>query len=549
MNKDVIYIDVEDDITAIISKIKASKEKIVALVPPKRIGILQSAVNMRLLARTASSAGKRVVIITGNQALIGLAAAASIPIARNLQSKPELAEIPALSVDNDDDIIDGSQIPVGTLVGAAVAATGGREIDDDTLTGVDVENVGRDNKRSAPLPLNPKKIIPQKGQKIPNFNSFRKRLFIGIGAGSVLVGVLVWAIWFAPAATVVITAKTAPVSVNGTVTLTTEGATDVDARTITAVRQAIEKDASVEFDATGTEDRGQKATGQVALTIACSDIESDTPTIPAGTGVSSGGLTFITQSTVSLDTAVLNPCRFTGSVKVTAQQNGEQYNLQSGASYTVAGFADVSGTGSAMTGGVSKIVTIVTAADVQKASEQLASEEDPTVKKQLADGFAADVMVIDSSYSMSRSDPVASPGVGQEVSGKARLTTKATYVMMGISEKEINSYLDASLESEIGDSSQKIYENGRSDIIFRDYALQSETEARVRLSTTGRIGPEIDEAQIKDQVKGRRFGDIQSSLQAIEGISDVDVKFSYFWVRVVPENPEKITVEFKLEDV
>ena len=47
MNKDIIYIDVEDDITAIIGKIKASKEKIVALVPPKRIGVLQSAVNLR----------------------------------------------------------------------------------------------------------------------------------------------------------------------------------------------------------------------------------------------------------------------------------------------------------------------------------------------------------------------------------------------------------------------------------------------------------------------------------------------------------------------
>ena len=39
MNKDVIYIDVEDDITTIISKIKASKERIIALVPPRRIGV------------------------------------------------------------------------------------------------------------------------------------------------------------------------------------------------------------------------------------------------------------------------------------------------------------------------------------------------------------------------------------------------------------------------------------------------------------------------------------------------------------------------------
>ena len=38
MNKDVIYIEPEDDITDIILKIENSKEKIVALVPPKKAG-------------------------------------------------------------------------------------------------------------------------------------------------------------------------------------------------------------------------------------------------------------------------------------------------------------------------------------------------------------------------------------------------------------------------------------------------------------------------------------------------------------------------------
>ena len=45
MQKDVIYIDIDDDITAIIGKIKKSKEQIVAIVPPKRNGAMQSAVN------------------------------------------------------------------------------------------------------------------------------------------------------------------------------------------------------------------------------------------------------------------------------------------------------------------------------------------------------------------------------------------------------------------------------------------------------------------------------------------------------------------------
>ena len=84
MNKDVIYIDVDDDVTAIIGKIKKSKEKIVAIVPPKRVGSLQSAVNLRLLERMAKTDNKQLVLITNNHALVALAASAKIPVAKNL---------------------------------------------------------------------------------------------------------------------------------------------------------------------------------------------------------------------------------------------------------------------------------------------------------------------------------------------------------------------------------------------------------------------------------------------------------------------------------
>ena len=70
MQKDVIYIDVEDDVTSIIGKIKAANSNIVALVPPKRIGAIQSAVNLKLVHRAAERVDKKLVIITNNNALL-----------------------------------------------------------------------------------------------------------------------------------------------------------------------------------------------------------------------------------------------------------------------------------------------------------------------------------------------------------------------------------------------------------------------------------------------------------------------------------------------
>ena len=62
MNKDVIYIEPEDDITDIILKIENSKEKIIALVPPKKAGVFRSVVNIKLIAKAGNNAKKKIVL-------------------------------------------------------------------------------------------------------------------------------------------------------------------------------------------------------------------------------------------------------------------------------------------------------------------------------------------------------------------------------------------------------------------------------------------------------------------------------------------------------
>src|SRR6266702_5309528 len=102
MKKDVIYIDIEDDITSIIGKVKDASAKIVALVPPKRIGVLQSAVNLKLLQKSASGTDKRIVLITSDHSLIALAAGLKIPIAKNLQSRPEIPQLDVPEVTDEE---------------------------------------------------------------------------------------------------------------------------------------------------------------------------------------------------------------------------------------------------------------------------------------------------------------------------------------------------------------------------------------------------------------------------------------------------------------
>ena len=71
-DKDTIYIDIDDEITTIIDKVRGSSGKLIALVLPKRAATLQSIVNMKLLKRAADDSKKKLVLITTESGLLPL---------------------------------------------------------------------------------------------------------------------------------------------------------------------------------------------------------------------------------------------------------------------------------------------------------------------------------------------------------------------------------------------------------------------------------------------------------------------------------------------
>ncbi|HEV7951875.1 MAG TPA: hypothetical protein VGO98_00675 [Candidatus Saccharimonadales bacterium] len=556
MNKDIIYIDVEDDITAIIGKVKDAKQKIVALVPPKRIGILQSTVNLRLLSRAASQAGKHLVIITNNPALIALAAAAKLPVAKNLQSKPEIAEIAALDVDDGDDVIDGAQLPVGDL--ARTADTKPLQIvsvNDPAIDKAIEENAAEDvpGRALPPAPgMLPGKARAKSGIKVPNFNDFRKKLVIIGSAAVLLLGFLIWGIFFAPRATVQITARTSDSSVNNNVTIGDGLKTDLTANTIKATTEQIKKSSSVEFEATGTKDVGEKAKGTVKL----SKQSLSAVTIPAGTQLSTtGGLVFATNSTVTLPAATSDPscfpsfCPQTTTVGVTAATSGAKYNAATGA-LTGAPSGVAANLTDATSGGTDKIITVVTNDDIQKAIENLKPQDVEAIKKELRTKLSDDVTAIDQTFKASDTAPVSLPAVDQEVASgtKPKLTSEVTYSLSGIDKNELNDYLDAHFTKQLeGISDQRTYNNGAEEVTFTNLnAVESGFTANI--VATAKIGPKIEDSVVKNTAKGKRYGEIQSSLEAIQGVDNVDVKFWPFWVRTAPNDAKKINIEFKLHE-
>jgi hypothetical protein len=544
MNKEIIYIDAEDDITAVIGKIKASNEKIVALVPPKRTGILQSAVNLRLLSKIATKSDKKLVLVTNNKALIALSAAAKIPHAKNLQSKPEMAEIAALEVDDGEDIIDGANLPIGELAKTA-------DIKDDKSIEKDIDSIDIDDDKQDYVPAKPGTPAGSSSKsrvKVPNFSKFRKKLFLIAGGAILLIAFLVWAIWFAPSAKIIISAKTEAAPVSEAINLGGTSPTDIDKNTIQSITKTVKKDVSVDFTATGKRDDGTKASGNITLYIVN---PLELTIVPAGTRVFSEGKTYITQEDISIDTPAFDGH---GSVKgsgpIQASANGDDYNMPSGADFTVSGYSNITGIGSTISGGTSKMSTIVTASDVQKAKQTLVDQSTDSVKLELQNQFDNGEIIISDSFNADMSDAVSSPAVGEAVSGsKAKLTSATTFGMTAISKSEMESYLRNSIEKQIDDKNmQRIYDTGIDKVKLSGYEKSDKGNATVNIEATGQIGPNIDKQKVKDDSKGKHYGDVQAQLEGIKGVESADIKFSYFWVTTVPKDDNKIQVEFEVSN-
>jgi hypothetical protein len=558
MNKDIIYLDAEDDITAIIEKIKNSKEKVIALVPPRRIGTLQSAVNLRLLQKTAEQNNKKIVLVTVDKALDNLAAVAKIPVAKNLQSKPEIPKEDEIFNDDEIDTIDGSKLPIGELEKTAPSDgdTHGLSrhfaVNDNTLDSIDLDDAPNRydhdqpivNSRSAGKALS-NDVKNSKDKKAPDISSLRKKILIVLSGVIIVGGFLVWAIFFAPAATIIIKANTSSSNVSKTTTLSTTANTDSTQSVVRAVAKSIAKTETVKFTATGQQAKGDKATGTISLT---NKTTSSAVYVPAGTQFSSGNYIFTSDSSVSVPGAsVLNSSISGGvaNVNVTATNIGPDYNL-SERSY-VSSIDGLSAYGSQMSGGTQTTVKIVTASDVQNATQSLVSQSTDSIKSQLKSQFGGSYKVISDSFNANRETPASSPAIGGESSdGTATLSDKVTYSLEGISSDELTTFLNGVLSAQLDNSSkQKVYDVGLNKVEFANYDSSANT---VKINTTGQIGPKIDETAIKKQAMGKKFGDVQSYISSIDGVSSVDVKFSYFWVNTFPNDITKISIKFTVNN-
>lgn len=607
MNKDVIYIEPEDDITDILAKVKNAKNKIVALVPPKKAGVLRSAVNIKLIAKTATRSGKTVVLISTDESLMKLAMAANIPVAKTLQSKPQIPkEFPKTDIgDEPSDVIEAKKpekkfdkpekdtkevkaekaddevrLPFKTAKEETRKDTPVKaKEDDDTLELSSDDLEERKSVRGAKKALS---------TKVPNFKKYLKWIIAGGVLLVLLIVFLIWTLVIAPKATINVKIKTSESNFAEKVTFVTGEETAKPEEGIFYVEQkTVDKKVETEFEATGELDKGQKATGTIQVIIP-KGTSTTQANIKSGAAIGSGYVfTFgeiafkaVEGGSIVYDLDDLEEVVCTGnsncktmvdktiSVKVEAAENGDKYNIAASSDWKFTSQTWYSSsakiTGSEMTGGSSEIVKTVSKDDIEKAKTSITMPSDDEIRDELASQFDSDYLIIKSSLTATEAKYTSDPDLEGEVKDdkKPKLTLERSYSVYAVKRADVNAFIEKKASENIGDDTQTIYSTGVSgfekklasnsdtsanaekDTAFFDSYKNSDGEITAKLKSVVLKVPEVSEDIILETALGSKKSDVYRNLMSINGVSSVEINVKPF--STIPKDKERVTINIEL---
>lgn len=572
IGRGLVYVDNDDDVTSLTRKIKAVSETVAALVPPSRIGVLQSVVNLKLLLLAAKRAHKKLVLITTDQSLINLASGLNIAVADNINAQAKIPQLDNTDELKEDDTIDDSDIIDGTdfenrpagkrRIGKAkvISQSSDQEIesavaalDQDDRINNDYNANGIDDDEEEDRPK-PKRLM-----RIPNIHKLQRRIII-IGLLAIIgIGGLVWALIYAPVVNITIKASATPVEVNNKLKLVPNGTVDVAEGHLPAIIKQKKISETTPITPTGSKEVGNKAHGQIAICLPALPIDpyegtENAVTVPAGTRVAINGKQFTTDGPVTVKGGFRrgnNECNERANwytVRATAVNYGEESNIKSGSKASIARFTGVSAVARGdFSGGSKRKIKVIEQADVDKALAEIDKRIDSDkVRQELKSALHESVVEVNGGFTMTRSKPSYSPAIGEEVTKSPDLSIEVTYTMVGIRREDLNKLIEHGVKMEHKSRDQyKIYDYGIDKILFSDFRAEHGNYF-VKLKTTSYIGSVIDENKLRQDFINKKSEEIKQMARRIRGVEDVSVNMSPFWVSYT-NNPDKIHIKFSID--
>ncbi len=541
---DVIYLEADSEITEAIDKLKASHGHEVRIAVPARSTMLQSAVNLKLLKKTAHTAHKELVLVSTDKATLSLAAGLGLLVAKNIKAEagvPDMAMLPP-EVSNEPVVIEQASEEASKSAKKSSSKS-------NSSNGYEKQHISLDDEPEEDLPKHTHEGEPfessnkKSGPKVPNFMGLNKKIatIVAIVCGLVL---LVLAYIFLPTAKATLLAKAQKTPVNVKFTLdSSTRKSDFPQGVVAANQLSVTKDLSAQYTATGQKDVGTKASGSVSI----SNSSSSSPVnIPAGTVFTASSKSFTLNQAVTVPGATLSggqivPGKVNG--QITASANGDSSNL-SGATFSITGFgALVTATGST-SGGTSKIATVVTQADIDKAKKDMIDAATQNAKQEVEAKANNDEKAFAETFTSVVSAVTASSAADSESSG-GTVNAKVKYSELAAAKSDLDKLFLEQIKTQVPGNNQ-VYQSGANDAKY-SVKLSSADKAEVTGISNAFYGQSIDTKQVARDLSGKAKKDATDIVKTkYPQVTSVQVESSPALMPNLPFFANRITVEIKV---
>jgi heme/copper-type cytochrome/quinol oxidase subunit 2 len=546
---DVIYLEADSEITEAIDKLKSARGREVRIAVPARSTMLQSAVNLKLLKKTAQKSEKKLVLISSDRATLSLAAGLGLLVAKNVKAEallPSSAVAPPRS-SHEPVVIDQAREEAGQSRGSSSSSSSSRSSsksssnNDSNNNYIDLSEDSQSDSEIQKANAGHSKKSKQ-SPKIPNFMGLNKKISIIVAVFTAFI-MLVLAYVFLPTAKVTLLAKAQKTPVNVEFTLeSTVKESDFSQGLVAANQLTVTKDLSAQYTATGKKDVGTKATGSVKISNATS---SNPVSLPAGATLTASGKTFSLNQAVTVPGATVSGGIVPGTIntQITATQNGDSYNL-SGATFSVSsGGPLLTATGST-SDGTTKIAVVVTQADIDKAQKEMIDSASQNAKQDVESKAGSDERFFPETFTSTVSGLTTSAPVDSESSG-GTVSAKVKYSELSANNTDLDKLFTEQIKTQIPGSNQ-LYQSGWKDAKYSAKPSSSE-KAEVKAISNAFYGQAIDTKQVARDLSGKAKKDATDVVTPkYPQVTGVQVESSPALAPNIPFFANRITVEIKV---
>lgn len=585
-----IYLESDEEITSIIDKLTAAKEKKVAMVLPKNGALLQSLISLRLLAREAKTHQKEIILITdskigqrlaGQVGLqtrssldgvdLGVEAAAPVPAtAKAITPAPKPETLPGgIRVNQylgersaDEAATDAAPIeaeeslePVAVAGGETAATTAAvvaevavaSESKPDVLPAEPIAATSSDQGSSLP-PIIPRHISIGGFDK-PEFHVPWKA--VAVAAGLLVVAGLLVAL-FLPKASVKLTV--AAESVSQTLALTVKAANTADDATVLAgTAVTVTKDVTATVTATGKKDIGTKATGSIKITNKYKDANGagKDQTFAAGAKATDTKTSkvFTLDKAVTVGKLTYNsstgaPIYQTETVAVTAIEPGESYNIGV-TTFTIPGaLANTTAENTvAFTGGLTKTVAVLAQGDVDGAVSTAKKQAETDTATELKTKAGDQEIVTGASW-----QTVTKQSLDQSVGAQVSSATLSLSLEVGallFDQAQAKQRLDALLRKDLPDTKELVVPDDKPFSLAVTNLAADHTSLELKVSGDGFVVPRLEKKAIASALARLSVDQAKAKLVADYGATDSEITVTpSWWPQRLPFLAGAIVVEY-----